>query len=339
MSKKNSNVRHKLRFERYPDLEEIYLKFKKKIKSLKKKKILIAVSGGPDSLALVALSKIYSLEDKIKFYYVLIDHKIRKNSSKEAKQVKTLLKKNNIKLTIISNNILINKNIQGQARTIRYGLILNFCKKQKISAIITAHNLEDQVETFFIRLSRGSGLTGLSSIQPISKLDKNVKLFRPLLDVKKKFLIRISLNFFGKYFKDPSNKNPKYLRTKVRNLEKPLKKSGIIYDQVIKSINNLASSKAILDDYYQQIFKDISKKSNASILIDFKKFKKLNEEIKIRVINDSIRQLKRNYYNLRSRKVVNLIERIEKKNYSKLTLGGCLILKIEQYLLFKKEKS
>ena len=339
MSKKNSNVRHKLRFERYPDLEEIYLKFKKKIKSLKKKKILIAVSGGPDSLALVALSKIYSLEDKIKFYYVLIDHKIRKNSSKEAKQVKTLLKKNNIKLTIISNNILINKNIQGQARTIRYGLILNFCKKQKISAIITAHNLEDQVETFFIRLSRGSGLTGLSSIQPISKLDKNVKLFRPLLDVKKKFLIRISLNFFGKYFKDPSNKNPKYLRTKVRNLEKPLKKSGIIYDQVIKSINNLASSKAILDDYYQQIFKDISKKSNASILIDFKKFKKLNEEIKIRVINDSIRQLKRNYYNLRSRKVVNLIERIEKKNYSKLTLGGCLILKKEQYLLFKKEKS
>ena len=218
-------------------------------------------------------------------------------------------------------------------------MILNFCKKQKISAIITAHNLEDQVETFFIRLSRGSGLTGLSSIQPISKLDKNVKLFRPLLDVKKKFLIRISLNFFGKYFKDPSNKNPKYLRTKVRNLEKPLKKSGIIYDQVIKSINNLASSKAILDDYYQQIFKDISKKSNASILIDFKKFKKLNEEIKIRVINDSIRQLKRNYYNLRSRKVVNLIERIEKKNYSKLTLGGCLILKKEQYLLFKKEKS
>ena len=71
----------------------------------------------------------------------------------------------------------------------------------------------------------------------------------------------------------------------------------------------------------------------------YKKFKKLNEEIKIRVINDSIRQLKRNYYNLRSRKVVNLIERIEKKNYSKLTLGGCLILKKEQYLLFKKEKS
>ena len=77
----------------------------------------------------------------------------------------------------------------------------------------------------------------------------------------------------------------------MRNLEKPLK-SGIIYDQVIKSINNLAD-KAILDDYYQQIFKDISKKSNASILIDFKKFKKLNEEIKIRVINDSIRQLKK----------------------------------------------
>ena len=60
---------------------------------------------------------------------------------------------------------------------------------------MTAHNLEDQVETFFIRLSRGSGITGLSGMKTISKLDKDISLFRPLLDVKKKTLIKISKKY------------------------------------------------------------------------------------------------------------------------------------------------
>ena len=66
--------------------------------------------------------------------------------------------------------------------------------KKKVKIILTAHNLEDQVETFFIRLSRGSGITGLSGMKTISKLDKDVSLFRPLLDVKKT-LIKISKKY------------------------------------------------------------------------------------------------------------------------------------------------
>ena len=65
-------------------------------------------------------------------------------------------------------------------------------RKKKIKFILTAHNLEDQVETFLIRLSRGSGITGLSAMMPISKLNKKVKLIRPLLKIKKKDLVNIS---------------------------------------------------------------------------------------------------------------------------------------------------
>ena len=71
-------------------------------------------------------------------------------------------------------------------------MLNNFCKKKNLKTIITGHNLDDQVETFFIRLSRGSGLTGLSAMKPLSKLDKKIRLFRPLLDVKKDSLIKIS---------------------------------------------------------------------------------------------------------------------------------------------------
>ena len=149
-------------------------------------------------MALTALAKSYSYENKCKIYYVLVDHNIRKNSSKEAKSVKKLLKKHQITLNILKNKKPIEKNIQSEARVVRYNLLKSFCKKKKIKTILTAHNLEDQVETFFIRLSRGSGLHGLSSMRPIYKIEDNINLIRPLLDFKKIELIKISKLIFGK---------------------------------------------------------------------------------------------------------------------------------------------
>ena len=236
MSKKNSNVILKNRFENYKELFYIYSTFKKKLKSLKSKSFVIAVSGGPDSLALTALAKAYSYENKCKFYYVLVDHNLRKNSSKEANSVKKLLKRHQINLDILKNKKEIKKNIQNEARIIRYDLISSFCKKKKTKTILTAHNLEDQVETFFIRLSRGSGLDGLSSMKQISKINGNIFLVRPLLDFKKIQLIKISKIIFGKFYKDPTNKDKKYFRTRIRNLKKTLEKSGINYDQIFLSM-------------------------------------------------------------------------------------------------------
>ena len=337
MSKKNSSVILKNCFEDFQDLSEVYKKFAKKIETLRSNFILVAVSGGPDSLALTALSKAHSYKKKIKFEYVLVNHNIRKNSLKEANQVKNLLKKKNIKLKILNNEIKVKRNIQNNARNIRYDLLKEYCAKKGISTILTAHNLEDQVETFFIRLSRGSGLTGLSAMSPLSKLSRNLYLVRPLLDVKKKILIKFSKIIFGGFIKDPSNINKKYLRTKVRSLQKPLKQSGINYEQIIKSINNLASSKATLEEYFTQIFKKTVKISKKTIRIDLKKFRNLNNEIKIKIINYSIKNLKKNYYNPRSQKVLNLIKSIDKGNFNKSTLGGCIFVKKDNLIFLKLE--
>jgi len=289
MSKKNSNANLRNGFKNFKDLSIIFLNFKNKLDRLNKKNYTVAVSGGPDSLALAALSKAYSYTKKTKFRYVLVDHNIRKDSTNEAKQVKNLLKQKKIILNIISNKKKIKKNIQGTARNIRYKILSNYCRNNKINTILTAHNLEDQVETFFIRLSRGSGLRGLSSMDFLSRINGKINLYRPLLDTKKKFLIKISKNIFGRYIKDPSNKDLKYLRTKVRNLQKPLKKSGIEYDQIIKSINNLAASKSTLDEYLKNIFKNTIKSKKKEILLNFRKFKNYNREIKIALINESIK--------------------------------------------------
>ncbi len=338
MSKKSLSVNLNKIFKEDKNLSKIFLNFKNKLDSQNKKKYLVAVSGGPDSLALVALTKAYNYQKKIKFYYVLVDHNIRKKSNLEARKVKNLLLKKRVNLRILLNKKKITKNIQAEARNSRYEILIKFCKKNGIKTLLTAHNLEDQVETFFIRLSRGSGLKGLSAMKIVSKIDNSVNLYRPLLDVKKFFLKQIARYSFGKYFKDPSNKNIKYLRTKVRNLKKPLEKSGIKYEQIFRSIQNLSLSKVTLEEYLNKIFKKLITKKNKEILINFKEYEELNNDTKIALINESIKRLKKNYYDLRSKKVQNLIQSLSKSDFKKSTLGGCVFLKKDQNICLKIEK-
>ncbi len=337
MSKKNSSVSLKNGFKDFKDVSNIFLNFKKKLDILNNDKYVVAVSGGPDSLALAALTKSYSFFRKTKFYYILIDHNIRKNSNHEAQKVKKLLKKINISLKIYLNKKKFVKNIQAEARNIRYDILNSFCKKNKIKILLTAHNLEDQVETFFMRLSRGSGLRGLSAMKPLSKINSQSSLYRPLLDIKKKYLIKISKNIFGTYVKDPSNKNKKYLRARIRTLKKPLENSGIKYDQIFKSIQNLSQSKKTLDVYLDKIFKELIKKSKREILINYDKYKNLSNDTKMAIINESIKKLKKNYYDLRSKKVDNLIKNIEKRDFKKISLGGCVFFKKGENLCLKVE--
>ena len=186
MSKKNSSVLKLNDLSLKNKISFVYSNFKSQLEiSVKKNTFLVAVSGGSDSLALSALSRTYSIEKKNKVFFVLVDHGIRSNSSKEAQNVKNLLKKKGINLKILKNKKKINKNVQSHAREIRYQLLLNFCKKHKIKFIMTGHHRDDQIETFLIRLSRGSGIQGLSSMSKVSSLSKTTKLFRPLLDEKK----------------------------------------------------------------------------------------------------------------------------------------------------------
>ena len=86
-------------------------------------------------------------------------------------------------------------------------MLTKFCKKKKALHLFTGHRQDDQIETFLIRLSRGSGVQGLSSMQKETKINNNIKLVRPMLDFKKKDLLFVSKKIFGTYIKDPSNLN------------------------------------------------------------------------------------------------------------------------------------
>ena len=151
-------------------------------------------------------------------------------------------------------------------------MLTKFCKKKKALHLFTGHHQDDQIETFLIRLSRGSGVQGLSSMQKETKINNNIKLVRPMLDFKKKDLLFVSKKIFGTYIKDPSNLNKKYLRTKVRSLKNSLEKYGLTHDAIIKSINNLRSSRDTINIYVEKIFSKIVDKKKDYITIDLKRF-------------------------------------------------------------------
>ena len=319
-----------------------HLNICQKVKSILKKyknnnTFVVAVSGGSDSLALVSIIKNLMQENKYKFFFAIVDHNLRKNSAAEALSVKRLLSKYDINLTILKNKKKIDKNIQKNAREIRYSLLEKFCKKKKAKSIIVAHHQDDQVETFLIRLSRGSGVEGLSSMNEITTLKQGTSLIRPLLDFKKNELISITKHTFNKFFKDPSNKNRKFLRTNIRELKKNLEKKGIDIEKIVRSIKNIASTKDAINFYVERSIKKYITFKGKLTILNLEKFRQEPKEIKFKIVNKIIKKTTNSYYPPRSKKVLNLIDGFQRNRIKKLTLGGCIFERKNRFLFVSKE--
>ena len=338
MSKKNSIVlNHKKCFSKSEKILNSYLVFEKKISKLKFKKFLVAVSGGADSLALAAMCKVFQLKNQKKtFYYVHINHGIRKNSLNESKRVQNLLKKQFISLKVIENKNKFFNNIQHNARKVRYDLLNQECKKKKIKLILTGHHKDDQIETFLIRLSRGSGVQGLSGMRTLSALNNDTKIFRPLLEISKKELIFTAKKVFGSFIKDPSNKNKRYLRTKIRNLLPLIKKFGINENQIIKSIDNLRSSSETLNLYINDLIKKTVKRNNKKYMIDRKVLFSLNSELQLKILGFLIKKINKLDYPPRSKKIFTALNFLDLHKEKKYKLGGCALISRNNKVVIQK---
>ena len=203
-----------------------------------KDSFLVGVSGGPDSLSLAFLTKIYSIKNNINCKYFIIDHKLRKGSTNEAKQVKKILNNFEIKSEILTwQGKKPSNNIQSAARKKRYDLFFKKCKQLNINNVVIGHHLDDLFENFFIRMTRGSGLKGLISLEKKTEIG-NISLIRPLLNFNKKDLEFISKNVFNFFIKDPSNENIKYTRTRFRKLINEFKNNGLDKQKLFLTLRN-----------------------------------------------------------------------------------------------------
>jgi len=347
MKKKSLNVKKKIR-NLFPNqifnkkILKIYNEFRFFVKTEIKEtnKIGVAVSGGPDSLALAYLAKQLSLKEKFEVKFFIVDHKLRKDSEKEAKKVKSFLKKFDIDCKILEwNSKKPKSNIQSIARKNRYDLLLNSCKKYNIKHLLLGHHIDDLYENFFIRLLRGSGLKGLTSFGKITKeKNKNIIILRPLINFEKKELIFITKKVFNFYIEDPSNQNLEFQRTRVRNLIIDLKNEGYDKKKLNLTIKNLKSSNSTIDFYVNKNIKLNSTFVKAKNICYLNKFFFLqSDEVIFRSLSLILKSISKRYYSSRGKSILAVILKIKKNKLYKVTLGGCCIEKVNQTTLITKE--
>ena len=339
LSAQKKNHKKILKHLNTKEISKIFKEFSNSLTS--REDLAVAVSGGPDSLALAYLAKCYSIKNKIKIKYFIVDHKLRKESSQEAKKVKNILKKIDVNCEILKwNGKKPSKNIQAKARDKRYFLLFNECKKNNIKYLLLGHHINDLFENFFIRLVRGSGLKGLVSLSKNTKYkNKDLNILRPLLGIEKNDLLNISNKVFNFFVKDPSNINKDYKRTRIRNLLKSLAKEGLDEKKLKLTINNLKDSDQSIKFYVNKNLENnlfFFKKNNIYIL-NYNFFDQ-SHEIIFRSLTIIIQKLSKDYYPVRGKSINELIKEIDKKSFSKVTLGGCFIERVNNTVLISKEK-
>jgi len=217
-------------------------------------RIVVGVSGGPDSVALLYLLNSLKKEFKLSLHIAHLDHMLRKDSYKDAEFVKELAKKLTISVTTAQINVkeLAKRGSPEQiARNARLGFLCKVAKDVKANRIALGHNLDDQAETVLMRILRGAGLYGLSGILPKRKIS-GFDVIRPLIEVKRKDIEEFLKKKKIKPCFDVSNSEDIYFRNRVRNKLLPLLERE--YNRNIKEVlANTAQSIAYDYDYLQRL--------------------------------------------------------------------------------------
>jgi tRNA(Ile)-lysidine synthase len=303
------------------------------------KNILVAVSGGVDSLALTFLTNEYAKNHNIKFHALTIDHKLRPESTAEAKKLNELLTNHNINHSITTwhHQEPINSNIEAKARNARYELIANFSTQNNIDLTLVGHHFDDQIENFFIRLERGSGIDGLGLMDTVF-VRNNTKFLRPLLNIPKNQLQQYLVSREIKWFEDSSNQNEKFKRNKIRNLIEKLDDKELIKKRIYQTSKHLSRAKSYLNIQTETTFEELVSFNNKKAEINLNSFKKLHEEIAFRLMIKLFNEIGDKIYKPRFEKLETLYEKIINDQINKsTTFANCLIEITQDIIVLSKE--
>jgi tRNA(Ile)-lysidine synthase len=181
--------------------------------------LLIAVSGGPDSTALLLMAAEWAKRrGKTRIEAATVDHGLRPESADEAMAVGEICARLGVGHRVLKwKGVKPTSRLQERAREARYRLLIDHAKAIGADALMTAHHADDQAETVLFRLLRGSGLTGLRGMDVMTMRD-GMTIARPLMGLKKRDLIAFADARGAPFVDDPSNADARFARTRLRAL-------------------------------------------------------------------------------------------------------------------------
>lgn len=301
--------------------------------------LALGVSGGPDSIALLHCAKNWAKQNKAVLVVLTVDHGLRPAAKDEVQKVANWSKE----LGITSHILTVpawheSRNVLAKAREWRYKLMITWCRENNILHLLTAHQQDDQVETFFNRLERGSGLEGLCSMQLITEID-HVRLIRPFLGTDrqqiKKFLVDRKINWID----DPSNQDNQYFRARWRKI------FPILVEQQLLNAKRVELAIYHLNQANQVIEQQISDLVTQSILIsplgyikiNLKIFLQASPELGLRVLSRCLMMVGGSDYSARYHNLLALYDKIAEPLFTGTTIAGCLLNRQGQSLLIMRE--
>ena len=257
--------------------------------NIKNETVIAAISGGPDSMMLLDI--LLKLRNKLNLNIVVahVHHNLRKESDEEAIMVENYCKNNDLIFELYKiEKYPDNKFSEVSARKERYEFFDRLVNKYKSNYLFTAHHGDDLIETILMRISRGSSLKGYAGFEKINK-DRGYNIVRPLVYLTKQEIEKYLKEKNIEYAVDQSNKSDKYTRNRYRNNILPILKQEYndVHYKYIEFNNKILLADFYLKNEAEKQYKDIINNNEINVL----KFNKLDEIIKIYVLEKYLKEI------------------------------------------------
>jgi tRNA(Ile)-lysidine synthase len=297
----------------------------------------VAVSGGGDSLALMYLLTRWANARKVPAPIVLtVDHGLRKGSAEDARAVVARAKDAGLGAHLLRwLGAKPDSDIEAQARDARYRLMGGWCRKRGVSGLYLAHSLEDQAETFLLRLARGSGIDGLSAMAAVAPLpsreSEGVVVVRPLLQIRRQVLRDYLTEMGQSWVEDPMNSDPRFARVQVRAAWPALESLGLSPLRIAAAAGHLARAREALERDTRVLIGATCRAGPTGVLLDAEGLARAPREIGLRALASVLMQVSSNTYRPRFERLERLYALVcEGSSKNGRTLHGCRIVRAKK---------
>ena len=310
-----------------------------RLASVSPPRLALAVSGGPDSMAMAFCAKRWAEETSTNIIGFIVDHDLRAESPVEAEATQATLATLGIPAEILRwQHGPIAARLHVEARKARYQLLIDACHRHGIHHLLLAHQREDQAETILMRFAKGSGIDGLAGIATTSLME-DVHIWRPLLPVAKERLIATCKAANIPFVTDASNESDRFARGRLRRVMPLLATEGLTIDRLVDLGNRAAAAKEALDHVTALFLRASTAMDEAgTIRINLAEFNPLPRAIAERVLEACLQTIHREDYAPEHASVVTLREALQSDAIMPTrTLHGCLIAKSATTITLTRE--
>lgn len=252
--------------------------------------VLLAVSGGPDSTALMHAAA--SFRDALAIHVATVDHGLRAGSAAEADGVARAAEKLRLPHAILAwTGQKPEAGLQDAARRARYALLAGHARGIGAGLVLTGHTRDDQAETVLLRLCAGSGPAGLAGMRRDRPLAPGIRLGRPFLGLPKAALVAWCAGHGVAYADDPANADPRFARARLRAARPALEREGLTPARLSRLAERAARDDAALRSFAERALEAASLPGDGPIRLDGAALARLPEAVALRCLDGVFEQV------------------------------------------------